>query len=144
MDMIVDRETAQTVLDLLNPLHGELDRQVYDERMREELEVPRDREWEVSVTEGMERDLTQAVCILENRLRERGQPDTAAHKFIDALNAANLEYSGLSWSGFNVFGDSKSIEKVKHLTQVENYVTALREEIQRLRVKLEDRQGELT
>jgi hypothetical protein len=73
MDMIVDRETAQILLDLLNPLHGELDRQLYDERMREELEIPRDREWNVNVTEAMERDLTQAVCILENRLRERGQ-----------------------------------------------------------------------
>lgn len=69
MDMIVDRETVQTLLSLLNPLHGELDRQLYDERGREELEVPRDREWDVTITEGMERDLTQAVLILENRLR---------------------------------------------------------------------------
>jgi hypothetical protein len=66
----MDMETIQTLLDLLNPLHGDLDRQIYDDRMREELDIPRDREWNVNVTEGMERDLTQAVLILEDRMRQ--------------------------------------------------------------------------
>ncbi len=39
-----------------------------------------------------------------------------AHKFVDALTAAGIDYSGLSWSGFNVFGDRPSVEEVKRLT----------------------------
>lgn len=70
-----DRETIQTLLDLLNPLHGSLDKQTYDERMAEELEIPRDREYAVDVTEGQERDLTQAVLILEDRLRQTSPQD---------------------------------------------------------------------
>lgn len=63
-------ETIGALLDLLNPLHGSLDKQTYDEKMREELEIPRDREYEVTVTEGQERDLNQAVLILEDRKRQ--------------------------------------------------------------------------
>lgn len=66
----MDRETIQTLLDLLNPLHGELDRQTYDERVRENFDAPYDREYNVDITARMERDLTQAVCILEDRLRQ--------------------------------------------------------------------------
>lgn len=66
----MDRETIQILLDLLNPLHGSLDRQTYDEKVRENFDAPRDAEYEVTVTAGNERDLTQAVCILEDRLRQ--------------------------------------------------------------------------
>jgi hypothetical protein len=65
----LDAETIQTLLDLLNPLHGELDRQTYDQK-RENFDAPDDAEWSVNVTARMERDLTQAVLILENRLRD--------------------------------------------------------------------------
>jgi len=133
----VDKETIEILLELLNPLHGELDQQLYDERLREELEIPRDRQWNVDISEGMERDLCQAVLILEARKRD-AVSYAAAHGFINALNAAKLEYSALSWSGMNVFGDRKSIEEVKRLTQVENYVTALREQGQRDRYLIAD------
>jgi hypothetical protein len=63
----MDRETIQTLLDLLNPLHGALDRQTYDEKVRENFDAPRDAEYEVTITAQQERDLTQAVMILENR-----------------------------------------------------------------------------
>lgn len=62
-------ETTQTLLDLLNPLHGELDRQTYDEKQKQNFDAPADAEYNVDITARMERDLTQAVCILENRLR---------------------------------------------------------------------------
>jgi hypothetical protein len=65
-EMIADRETAQTLLDLLNPLHSDVDRQLTDER---EWGAPDDREYNINITARMERDLTQAVLILENRLR---------------------------------------------------------------------------
>ncbi len=66
----MDKETIQTLLDLLNPLHGSLDEQTYDERLKENFDAPRDREYDVRVTAQQERDLTQAVVILEMRLRD--------------------------------------------------------------------------
>lgn len=62
----LNRETIQTLLDLLNPLHGEMDRQTYDQK-RENFDAPDDAEFSVNVTARMDRDLTQAVLILENR-----------------------------------------------------------------------------
>jgi hypothetical protein len=63
----LDAETIQTLLDLLNPLHGEIDRQTYDERYKQGFDAPADAEYNVDITARMERDLTQAVLILENR-----------------------------------------------------------------------------
>lgn len=65
----MDIETIQTLIDLLNPLHGSLDEQTYDEKVREGFDGPPDAEYVVRVTAQMERDLSQAVCILESRLR---------------------------------------------------------------------------
>lgn len=70
----LDRETIQILLDLLNPLHGELDRQTYDQKVRENFDAPADAEYSVDITARMERDLTQAVLILENWLRWRDLP----------------------------------------------------------------------
>jgi hypothetical protein len=67
----MDRDTIQTLLDLLNPLHGSLDVQVTEQFTDErELDPPNDREYNVSVTWQMERNLTMAIIILENRLRK--------------------------------------------------------------------------
>jgi hypothetical protein len=60
-------ETIQMLLDLLNPLHGSLDRQTYDVRLAENFDAPRDREYDVTVTAQQQRDLNQAVVILEQR-----------------------------------------------------------------------------
>lgn len=74
----MDKETIQILIDLLNPLHGSLDRQVTSQWTDEsELEPPRDREYNVDVTVQMERDLTQAVMILERRLRDINPPVAA-------------------------------------------------------------------
>lgn len=62
---MMDRETAHTLLDLLNPLHGALDDQISDAVVREELELPEDYEHHVVITPQMERDLTKAILILE-------------------------------------------------------------------------------
>lgn len=67
----MDLETIQILLDLLNPLHGSVDKQIMDQVTDErELDAPSDREYNVDVTARMERDLTQAVCILEDRKRQ--------------------------------------------------------------------------
>lgn len=63
--MTIDRETAQILLELLNPLQGSLDRQI---NLNGPPNAPDDREYGVYVTVQQERDLTQAVCILQNRL----------------------------------------------------------------------------
>lgn len=70
-DVSVDRETLLTLLKLLNPLHGTLDKQTYDEKVRNGFNEPGDYEYDdIQITAQMERDLTQAVCILESRLRD--------------------------------------------------------------------------
>ena len=66
----MDKDTIRTLLLLLNPLHGSLDLQTYDEKVKENFDAPRDAEYNVNVTAQMERDLTQAVCILEDRLKQ--------------------------------------------------------------------------
>ena len=66
----MDEETIKILLELLNPLHGSLDRQTYDEKLAENFDGPRDFEHTVVVTSQQERDLTQAVLILERRLRD--------------------------------------------------------------------------
>jgi len=78
----MDRETIQTILDLLNPLHGSLDKQTYDERYKQGFDAPGDAEYEVTVTAQQERDLTQAVVILEGRLRDLSRPPTPFRKSV--------------------------------------------------------------
>jgi hypothetical protein len=76
--MTMDKETIQTLLDLLNPLHGSMDRQVNDQRTDEDyMDPPHDREYAVNITAQQERDLTQAVMILERRLRDINPPVAA-------------------------------------------------------------------
>jgi hypothetical protein len=70
----MDRETIQTLLDLLNPLHGSLDKQTYDEKVKSDFDTPGDAEYAVDVTAQQERDLCQAVMILESRLRDFNPP----------------------------------------------------------------------
>jgi len=66
----MDRETIQTLLELLNPLHGSLDRQFLDKVSEHPLGAHPDDEHDVIITTQQEHDLTQAVCILEDRLRQ--------------------------------------------------------------------------
>lgn len=67
----MDLETIQTLLDLLTPLHGSIDRQVMDQVTDErDLDAPSDREYSVNITVRQDRDLTQAVLILEDRKRQ--------------------------------------------------------------------------
>lgn len=87
---MIDSETIQTLLDLLNPMHGEIDRQTYDERYKQGFDAPDDAEYNVDITARMERDLTQAVLILEARKRDT-VTDPAAHSLIDALQDENKQ-----------------------------------------------------
>jgi hypothetical protein len=73
----MDKETIQTLLDLLNPLHGSIDRQTYDEKVKADFDAPRDADYNVDITVQMERDLCQAVMILESRLRDHNPPVAA-------------------------------------------------------------------
>ena len=74
----MDLETIRILLDLLNPLHGEIDRQLPNQFTDEhEWDAPTDREYNVNITAKMERDLTQAVMILERRKRDYIPPTAA-------------------------------------------------------------------
>lgn len=59
-----------------------------------------------------------------------------ANEFYDALNKANLEYSALSWDGFNLFGDKKSIEEAERLQYFAGLVPFLRLRIKDLEAAL--------
>jgi hypothetical protein len=67
----MDTETIQTLLDLLNPLHGSLDKQIYIDVHNPDYDAPSDAEYSVTITAQMERDLTQSVLILERIKRAR-------------------------------------------------------------------------
>lgn len=56
-----------------------------------------------------------------------------AHEIHYALAAADIEYSGLSWGGFNIFGDRKSIEEVKRLQHLADTVPHLQAELMKAR-----------
>lgn len=76
--MTLDLGTIEILLDLLNPLHGEIDRQLPSQFTDEaEWDAPADREYNVNITAKMERDLTQAVMILERRKRDYIPPTAA-------------------------------------------------------------------
>ena len=52
-----------------------------------------------------------------------------ARKFHDALTTANIEYSGLSWGGFNLFGNRKSINEAMRLLHEAGKVPVLMRQI---------------
>jgi hypothetical protein len=45
--------------------------------------------------------------------------------------------SGLSWGGFNIFGERKSVEEVRRLIQVEGAYNSMRDEVMRLQIRLQ-------
>ncbi len=56
-----------------------------------------------------------------------------ALRIADALLAANVPYSGMSWGGFNLFGDDKSIKELRRLQHAAGTAETFREEVIRLR-----------
>ncbi len=90
----MDTETIKTLLELLNPLHGELDRQTYDQKVRDNFDAPADSEYNVDITARMERDLSQAVAILEDRLRQ-AERLAADDRHCREVFAENVKYGGM-------------------------------------------------
>jgi hypothetical protein len=70
--------------------------------------------------------------------RERIPPG----EFTDALTAANLEFAGLSWSGFNVFGDPASIAEVQRMQHLADIVPQLQERNAELVERINELQAE--
>lgn len=62
-----------------------------------------------------------------------------AHRFHAALTAADLEYAGMSWGGFNLFGDRKSIAEAQRLQHLAGQREALVTEIQTTRALAKQR-----
>jgi hypothetical protein len=112
--MGLDAETIQTLLDLLNPLHGELDRQTYDEKVRDDFDAPRDKEYSINITGQMEADLTQAVLILENRKRAALAPGNAGA--VEAWHPTAAQIASACLSYRHDFGllDDEQRKTVKH------------------------------
>jgi hypothetical protein len=61
----IEADSARQLLNLLNPLHGSLDEQTYDEKRKAEFDPHPDDEYAVNVTSKQEGDLTKAVVLLE-------------------------------------------------------------------------------
>lgn len=74
-DLIIDRETAQTLLELIEPIYGQLDRQFLADKYENYERMTRDSEMDVIITKGQERDLTQAYHILWNALHTKETPE---------------------------------------------------------------------
>lgn len=51
------------------------------------------------------------------------------------------DMTGLSWGGFNLFGDRKSVEEVQRLLRTEARVNALQDEVYRLQILLDVEKG---
>lgn len=68
--------------------------------------------------------------------RAGGVGDAPAHKFHDAFQAANIEYSGMSWDGFNLFGDRRSIDEARRLRHEAEKVSALQTQLIEARAAL--------
>lgn len=49
--------------------------------------------------------------------------------FHDALKAAGVEYAALSWGGFDLYGDHKSIQEARRFLHEAGTVPALRERL---------------
>lgn len=47
------------------------------------------------------------------------------------------DIQGISWSGFNLHGDRKSIEEVQRLLRVDAAIASLRDEVMRYQIKLQ-------
>lgn len=75
----IDRATLQRILDLINPLHGDLDRQTHDEKIKSaDLGLPPDYRFDTGVLAEHERGLTDAVVLLEAALKESERPRVMA------------------------------------------------------------------
>lgn len=59
--------------------------------------------------------------------------EATPNDFHDALKSMNKDYSALSWAGFNLFGDEKSIQELKRLEHQSRRDTSLVDEIGPLR-----------
>lgn len=66
--LVLTDATTKILLDLLNPLHGRLDKQTYDNKRQDNFDTHPDTEHSVEITSKMEGDLTKAVLILEGKL----------------------------------------------------------------------------
>jgi hypothetical protein len=64
----------------------------------------------------------------------------AVTKFYDALKAADLEHSAMSWGGFNLFGSKASIDEANRLLHVASTADQFREQIATLTHQLAEAQ----
>jgi hypothetical protein len=104
------REDFRAILELINPLHGEIDRQVMDQRefKGSEMDTPDDAEYSVNITAKHERDLTQAVLLLESRLAAPSvgvevREDLSAEDLARAMQSANAlaQLRRISWESID-------------------------------------------
>jgi hypothetical protein len=62
----------------------------------------------------------------------------------DALNATDKEYAAISWGGFNLFGDRKSIKEVERLMHRESHIKPLQDRIELHKKQIDERDARIT
>ena len=60
------------------------------------------------------------------------------HAVWEAAKQIDAELSGISWGGFSLFGDKKSIAEVRRLMWVESMVDSLRERLKEAEARAND------
>lgn len=55
--------------------------------------------------------------------------DLTPGEFWDALSATNKEFASVSWDGFMLFGDRKSVSEVSRLMHKESFIKPLQNRI---------------
>lgn len=71
-----------------------------------------------------------------NYIQEPRENEMKVGDFYDALNATNKEYAALSWNGFNLWGDRKSIKEVNRLIHKESFIEPLQNRLKETQDRL--------
>lgn len=69
--------------------------------------------------------------------------EASTQAIFDAARSINADVSMLSWGGFNIAGDRKSIQEVAALTSIESMCRALRERIREQQGIIEHQRQEI-
>lgn len=85
-----------------------------DQYLKDHVEITRDKKYR----------FVQRIETLDT-MELNKDSRTITNKILDALSKEDVEYTGMSWGGFNLFGDDKSIKEVRRLVNVEARVESL-------------------
>jgi hypothetical protein len=75
-------------------------------------------------------------------IQEPRSNELTVTEFYDALKVTNKEYSAMSWGGFNLFGDRKSIAELGRLMNKESFIKPLQDRLKETQDRLKEVQDQ--